>query len=678
MRKKTIKFAVLLTLVISAYVCGDSYLSPADVVYDGSRYLYIADATGNQVQEFDTQTDTVTRSFALDESPNGLTIVPGADPVLYVAAGSKPGYVYKIPISSGTITETYSAGHTPTCPVVDGQNLYVANRFDNNISVIDLASGSTTALINVLRDPMAMAITPDSQRLLVVNHLPVDPANTSNTACRVSAIDLTTETVTANISLYNGATGAKDICISPDGNYAYVTYLLARYQMPTTQLDRGWVMTNALGIIDLQQTQLLTTILLDDVYMGAANPWAVECTDDGSYLCVTHAGSHELSVIDRFGLHARLDALAAGTPIPGGFSDTINDLPHDLGFLTAAGLRNRIALGGNGPRSLAIVDSACYIPEYFSGTISIVGVEDSSNDVMSVALGTQPASTQVRQGEIFYHDASQTYQKWLSCSSCHPGARADGLNWDLGNDGLGTARQVKSHLLAHNLPPTTITGVRDSAETSVRAGFKFIEFADRPEEDAVAIDEYLKSLKPVASPTMVDDTLTEAAWRGKTLFHQAGCASCHLEDYYANDMQVFDPENPPKYDVGTGYGSGEAMDTPTLVEVWQTAPYLHDGRAMTIKEVVTTYNPNDQHGVTSNLDASQIDDLVEYVKSISAVTHSGDIDDNGVTNMIDLEHFYWNWLNTDCGLCDFSDFNTDGDVDMLDFSIFGSRWLLIE
>ena len=662
--KKTIKFTVLVTLMFSVYVCGDSYLSPADVVYDGSRYLYIADATGNQVQEFDTQTDTVTRSFALGQSPNGLAIVPGGNSALYVAAGSKPGLVYKIRLSNGNITETYAAGHTPASPIVNGQKLYVANRFDNNVSVIDLASGSTTASIDVVRDPISMAITPDAQRLLVVNHLPAGPANTSNISSKVSIIDLASNTVTSNIALYNGGTGAKDICISPDGNYAYVTYLLARYQMPTVQLDRGWIVTNALGIIDLQQTQMLTTVLLDDVYMGAANPWAVECTDDGGYICVTHAGSHELSIIDRFGLHARLDALVGGTPLAGGFSDTIDDIPHDLGFLT--GLRKRIALSGNGPRSLAIVDSLCYVPEYFSGTVSIVDAEGSSEDVFSASLGIQPTMTQVRQGEIFYHDASQTYQKWLSCTSCHPDARADGLNWDLGNDGLGTARQVKSHLLAYNLPPTTITGVRDSAETSVRAGYKYIEFADRPEEDAVAIDEYLKSLRAVASATMVDNTLTEAAWRGKTLFHQAGCASCHSEDYYAN-MQM--------HDVGTGYGSGEEMDAPTLVEVWRTGPYLHDGRAATMQEVLTTYNQSDQHGTTSNLDASQIDDLVEYVNSISAVTHPGDIDDNGVTNMVDLVNFLPDWLDIACGLCNFSDFDGDNKVNAYDFSILASEWM---
>jgi cytochrome c peroxidase len=57
------------------------------------------------------------------------------------------------------------------------------------------------------------------------------------------------------------------------------------------------------------------------------------------------------------------------------------------------------------------------------------------------------------------------------------------------------------------------------------------------------------------------------------------------------------------------------FDTPTIIENWRTAPYLHDGRAATMREVLTTYNPEDKHGITSNLSDQDIDDLVEYVLS---------------------------------------------------------------
>ena len=51
-------------------------------------------------------------------------------------------------------------------------------------------------------------------------------------------------------------------------------------------------------------------------------------------------------------------------------------------------------------------------------------------------------------------------------------------------------------------------------------------------------------------------------------------------------------------------------------EIWRTAPYMHDGSAATLKEVLTSANPNDRHGKTSHLSTAQLDDLVAYLKSL--------------------------------------------------------------
>jgi mono/diheme cytochrome c family protein len=211
---------------------------------------------------------------------------------------------------------------------------------------------------------------------------------------------------------------------------------------------------------------------------------------------------------------------------------------------------------------------------------------------------------------MLFNNAELCFQGWQSCASCHPSnARSDALNWDLLNDGLGNPKNTKSLLLAHQTPPAMITGIRENAEIAVRAGITHIQFAVRPEEEAVAIDEYLKSLKPVPSPHLVDDKLSESAERGKKIFEKANCASCHTEPYFTDSKQ---------HDVGTGQDldKDRKFDTPTLVEVWRTAPYLYDGRAATMKDVLTTYNPNDKHGLTSNLSEAEIKDLAEFVLSL--------------------------------------------------------------
>ena len=184
-----------------------------------------------------------------------------------------------------------------------------------------------------------------------------------------------------------------------------------------------------------------------------------------------------------------------------------------------------------------------------------------------------------------------------------------GKNWDLLNDGLGNPKNTKSLLLAHRTPPAMALGVRSDAEAAVRAGIKHIQFAVRPEQDAVAIDEYLRSLKPLPSPYLQAGRLSQGAKRGRKIFKKAECATCHPAPLYTDRG---------KYDVGTGKlgEKGKAFDTPTLVEVWRTAPYLHDGRAATIREVLTKYNPADRHGKTSGLTDAQLDDLTEFILSL--------------------------------------------------------------
>ena len=74
-------------------------------------------------------------------------------------------------------------------------------------------------------------------------------------------------------------------------------------------------------------------------------------------------------------------------------------------------------------------------------------------------------------------------------------------------------------LFSHVTPPSMISGVRESAEWAVRAGFKFIQFFDVSEEDARCVDAYLKSLQPVPSPYLVNGELSEKAKAGKEVFN---------------------------------------------------------------------------------------------------------------------------------------------------------------
>jgi cytochrome c peroxidase len=134
-------------------------------------------------------------------------------------------------------------------------------------------------------------------------------------------------------------------------------------------------------------------------------------------------------------------------------------------------------------------------------------------------------------------------------------------------------------------------------------------FAERPEEEALAMDEFLKALRPAPSPHLVDGKLSAAAERGKRIFGEVGCAHCHPAPLYT-DLLMHDVNSEGPND------HRQTFDTPTLVEVWRTAPYLHDGHWLTMKELLTTGEHGHKAHNIDKLTPQQIDDLIEFVLSL--------------------------------------------------------------
>jgi YVTN family beta-propeller protein len=603
--------AVLLMVTLTDVVRAESsdYLSPVQLTVsaDGD-VLFVAEATARQIAFVNVERGAVDKTVKLLARPTGLVLSPNGRQ-LFVTDDAPEGAVHIIDTRTARIENEIPLGHTPSAPVIsaDGATLYVCNRFNNNVAVIDVAARKVSAIIPVTREPIGAALSKDGGTLFVINHLPAGRADSDFMASVVSVIDTKSRRITKNITLPNGSTGVRDIALSIDGRYAYITHTLARFLVPTTQLDRGWMNTNALSIIDVRKQELYNTVLLDEVDLGAANPWDVVCTPDGRTICVALSGTDEVAVLDADSLHAKLQQVHSGNKVSD-VSLTPEDVPNDLSFLL--GVRKRVSLPGKGPRGLAVVGNTIYAAEYYSDNLAWFELASGPRPaVQSIGLGPEIPQTPVRRGEMLFHDATNCFQQWQSCTSCHPDVGTDALNWDLLNDGIGNPKQVKNLLLAHQTPPSMVTGVRADAETAVRAGIRFILFAVLPDEDAQAIDVFLKSRKPVPSPLLVNGKLSDAAKRGRKVFEKAECNECHDGEYYTN-LQTYDLQN------GKNLDAGKEFDVPTLIECWRTAPYLHDGRAGTMDEMITEHNAGDLHGKTSGLSKQEVADLVEYVLSL--------------------------------------------------------------
>jgi YVTN family beta-propeller protein len=605
-----------------------TFLGPGELAMspDG-RTVYATLEGANAVAVVDRLSRALRRTIAVPSRPNGLCVVGTG---LAVACGEVEGRVVLLDPESGSVIRTFKAGHSPRSPVVsaDGRVLYVCNRFSNDVSVIDLGRGATIARAPMPREPYDAALTPDGRTLVVSNLLPHDPANGPVVSCQVALMDTATRSVRL-VRLPNGATSARGVAITPDGRLAVVVHVLGRFMLPTSQVDRGWMNTNALSLIDVESGTRVATVLLDEVENGAANPWDVAVSPDGQTIVVSLSGTHELCVIDLRSLLAKL----AGGPEssrrkdPRGYGSAPTGGPEtDLSYLV--GMSRKIALNTmerpwperdasrsdealNGPRGLVLTDSHAYVAVHFSGVVAEVAIhatERQRPETRPIKLGEQAALTPERRGERAFHDATLGFQGWQSCASCHPDGRADGLNWDLLNDGVGNPNNVKSLVLAHLTPPAMISGVRADSYTAVRTGFRHILLADPGPEVARDVDAYMEGLRPVPGPGA---TAGPAIVRGKALFEapRIGCAACHPPPLYT-DLKM--------HDVGSKAASDRrsTFDTPSLVESWRTAPYLHDGRHLTFQALLRDGRHGAPRGSETWLTDDQIDDLVAFLRSL--------------------------------------------------------------
>jgi DNA-binding beta-propeller fold protein YncE len=604
-----------------------SYRSPFDLAFapDGMT-LAVSDRTAGCLYVIDTGAARVDKTISLHGQP--MALAWGRENTVFVAEYDN-GTVAEVDTGGGNIRRRLGVGPKPVgVAVAAKKNLLVATNYGlNTVSIIDLAGGKERHRLTAGPRPYFVAITPNEKTVVVANLLPAGPSTDPASASLITLIDLDAGAKIKDIILPDSSSNVRQVAISPDGKWAYTVHTRGRTTLPTTQLERGWVNTNALSVIDLATNELYATVLLDTVAEGAADPWGIAVSPDAQRAWISVAGAHEIARIELARLH---DFMAGRGDIKSlGLQDTysgparvwmdIKDDPknrsklsYHLAALYAADMLTRINIDAKGPRGIALSSDGdtLAVTSYFTGEVLLLEPE-RCKVTKRIDLGPQPEPDDVRHGEFVFHNGQHSFQHWISCATCHPDGRADALNWDLLNDGIGNPKNARSLLWSHKTPPVMSLGVRESMDEAAQKGFQFIQFREVEEGDLNAVRAYIRSLKPERSPHLVNGRLSEEALRGKKIFEDdaVGCARCHPESLFTS-LET--------HDVGTKHelDRKSSFDTPTCIELWRTGPYLHDGSAVTLKEMLTEMNPDDQHGRTSHLNEAEIDALIAYLLSL--------------------------------------------------------------
>jgi cytochrome c peroxidase len=241
-----------------------------------------------------------------------------------------------------------------------------------------------------------------------------------------------------------------------------------------------------------------------------------------------------------------------------------------------------------------------------------------------IRLGEDSSRDPIRRGERVFTKAAHTFQRQFSCRSCHPDGHVDGLSYDFDGDGIGdNFLDNRSLLGVAGTAPFKWIGKNPSLE--VQCGPRFARVLMRtdpiPPADLKDLSTFLQSQPPPRWERNQRRPLTPAQERGKALFFATTtsdgqpiprarqCATCHRPPLFTNRLLS---------SVGTKglRDTSDLFDTPHLLGIGQSAPYLHDGRAKTLEELWTVYQTNDLHGVSSYMNKHQLNDLVDYLKTL--------------------------------------------------------------
>lgn len=616
---------------------GSGYRSPWGVSYsDDSATLAVSDTTAGELVVLDAKAGTALRSVKLNGEPKGVAR-SGVGKVMVAEYGA--GTIAEVDTKAGSVVRRLDVGAKATDVAVasDGSRVVVPDFALNQVLILDGSTGKVQATVPVAPYPYAVAFAPTGSTAVVTHLLASGDATKPDAAATVTLLDVAGGKVSASIKLPFGSSSVRGVRCSPDGKWAYVVHTLGRMNVPTTHLLRGWINTDALSVIDLANKSVYATMLLDRIDEGAAQPWGVDVSADGKTLWVSASAVHQLLRLDLTMLHKLLagpiptELVKAGSKAPSptarsksGYNKPLSDvwfdiaadptkralLADDLGALYSAGVLQVIRLApAQGPRGVAVSPDGKQVATaiYFAGQVGLLNASTAQIDKF-VNVGTQPAEDWYRQGERLFHDGSHALQGWLACTVCHPDGRSDGLAWDLLNDGGGNPKNTHTMFYSPNTPPVMSHGVRATAAVAITAGFKGIEFVQPDHAWEVAVGNWLNAL--TAEPYgKAGAAKSDSAQRGASVFTKAGCDGCHSGRYYT-DLKP--------HDVGTKGARDLAADsaefyTTTLADLWRTAPYLHDGSAPTLKDVVTTKNVGDKHGKTSTLTSAEVDDLVQYM-----------------------------------------------------------------
>ncbi len=592
-----------------------AYASPIEMLFspDGGR-LYVLCQGTDEVRVLDGRIYTAIQAIPVGHIPRGFSLSP--DGKRLFVANTWDDTISVIDADALRVTATWHVGSEPSSVVEDreGKHLFVANRISNDVAVLNAQTGEEEKRLAAGRGASYITASPDGTKLYVTHVYP-NPAkqptpggNRVAPESEITVIDTARAVVAERMPLHRIA-HSFHTAFSSDGRLGVTASLHPKNLVPLAHMEHGAAFADTI-ILFGEDVGKPVELPLDELERYAVRPFSVAISPDKSHIYITCEGSEIVTVIDvaralRF-VHSQAGPY-------------VQDLSASSNYVVG-----RVEVGHD-PRGMTFTPDGrkLLVANRLDDTIAVIDTRTNRMD-RSIPLAGPKQISILRHGEQTFYTARYSFQGQIGCANCHIDSTFDGLTWDLEPDGFG--RDIVDNRLLEDIrdtEPYKWNGGNPNLPTE--CGPRTEKYFWRSENyDSLTLTDlvvYVRSIPLRPNRWKLPGReLTPAQDRGKVLFERAvdkfgkpiaetnRCNYCHSGAKGTSQKS---------FDVGTRKSTDNSglVDTPQLINVGLTAPYLHDGSARTLEEIWTVYNPEDKHGRTNDLTKDELNDLIEYLRT---------------------------------------------------------------
>jgi cytochrome c peroxidase len=470
----------------------------------------------------------------------------------------------------------------------DGNSFFAALAGNDEVVHIDWQARRILRRWPAPREPRRLALSQDGKWL----------AAASSRSGQVRCWNLRTGKLHWERTIEDGF-NLRGLAFARDGKSILGSHVVHRaFPVSEANIEQGWVTDSRITKLALEADVLPCTwqIALDVRGRAVGDPEGLAFAGNGKYVAGAAGGTHELLLLET-------EALPWNAGDPGDFLDPALQQGNHF---------RRVELGGRPLAVAADTTGQVVVANYLLDAIQLVDVRRGTI-ARTIALGGPAEASLARQGEAIFYDARRSHNQWFSCHTCHTEGHTCGLNFDtLNDDTYGTPKLTPSLYNVTKTGPWTWHGWQKDLGAGVTKSMTTTMFGPKPSRhDVAALLAFLETLSPPPHSHPQDSKTRPgaSAERGQKLFlGKAYCSHCHRPPYYTS---------PGNYDVklepdGSPY---KLWNPPSLIGLYDRGPYLHDGRAKSLDDLLQRYHTSEMVGGEALNDRERAD-LIAFLLTL--------------------------------------------------------------